>query len=69
MLYHVSIKQGEGEIRVRGDEIEIGIKSEPKHGKANRELIKRLAKHFAVLPQNVKIVSGLTTRKKLVDIK
>lgn len=51
-----------------GDEIEVGIKSEPEHGKANRELVKKLAKHFGVPAQNVRLISGHTSRKKLVDI-
>lgn len=53
---------------LNGNEIEIGIKSEPERGRANRELVKRLAEHFGVPVQNVRIVSGHTSRKKLIDI-
>lgn len=66
--YHVSVRIGGTGIRVEGEEIEIGIKSEPKHGRANRELAKKLAMHFDVPVQNVKIVSGHTSRRKLVEI-
>lgn len=68
MRYHVIVRLGRSGITVEGDEIEIGIESEPERGKANRELVKKLAKHFEVPAQNVRIISGHTSRKKLVDI-
>ena len=69
MLYTVLVKFGpDGHVGVNGSEITISIKSEPKRGKANTELIKRLAAHFSVSPANVRIVSGHTSRKKTVDI-
>jgi hypothetical protein len=64
----VIVKLGGSGIKVDGDEIEVGIKSEPERGRANRELVKKLAEHFAAPAQNVRIVSGHTSRKKLVDI-
>lgn len=68
LLYHVSIRFGDDGIKVDGDEIEIGIKSEPERGRVNRELVKKLAGQFGVPVQNVKIVSGHSSRKKLVAI-
>jgi uncharacterized protein (TIGR00251 family) len=68
LRYRVSVRFGGAGIKVEGDEIEVGIKSEPERGKANRELVKKLAEHFGVPVQNVRIVSGHTSRKKLVDV-
>ena len=68
LRYRVSVRLGGAGIKVEGDEIEIGIKSEPERGKANRELVKKLAEHFGVPVQNIRIVSGHTSRKKLVDV-
>lgn len=68
MRYRVSVKLGGNGISLDGDEIEIGIKSEPERGRANMELVKRLARYFGVPVQNVRIVSGHTSRKKLIDI-
>lgn len=68
MRYHIAVKLGASGLTIEGDEIEVGIKSEPERGKANRELVKKLAEHFGVPVQNVRIVSGHTSRKKLVDI-
>ncbi len=68
MRYRVIVKLGGSGIRVDGDEIEVGIQSEPERGEANRELVKKIAKHFSVPAQNVRIVSGHASRKKLVDV-
>jgi uncharacterized protein (TIGR00251 family) len=53
---------------VSGDEISISIKSLPERGRANRELVKKLAAHFGVSKDRVRIISGLTSRKKIVEI-
>lgn len=37
-------------------------------GRANRALLEALAKAFGVRPQRVKLVSGRSSRTKLVDI-
>jgi hypothetical protein len=53
---------------VAGDEITVSIKSQPERGRANRELVKKLAAHFGVSAQDVRILSGLASRKKVVEI-
>ncbi|MCD6511417.1 MAG: DUF167 domain-containing protein [Thaumarchaeota archaeon] len=55
-------------VRVEGDEVVVGIRSKPKRGKANEELVKKLAKHFGVPSSRVRIVSGFRSRCKLVEI-
>ena len=42
-------------VRVEGDEVVVGIRSKPKRGKANEELVKKLAKHFGVPSSRVRI--------------
>jgi len=44
------------------------LKSSPEKNKANLELIKLLAKHFKVSSSQVKIIKGLTSREKVVEI-
>jgi uncharacterized protein len=57
-----------GRIELNGNEITMSIKSEPKHGKANREMIRKISK-FLVVPENsIHIISGLTSRKKVIEI-
>ena len=55
-------------LSVQGNEIVVSISVAPERGKANAELIKKLAKHFKVDSGNVRIVSGWTSRKKTVQI-
>ena len=49
-------------------EIEISINSAPINGKANKETIKKIINHFNVKTNNVKIISGLYSKTKLVFI-
>lgn len=46
----------------------IHLKSPPVDGKANKELIKILAKRFDVSKSQIRIKSGLSSRNKLVEI-
>lgn len=48
---------------------EVHLKQKPVDGKANEALIKVLAKHFGVRQNDVEIVSGFTSRVKIVEIK
>lgn len=57
-----------GAILVNGSEITVSLRSKPEKGKANRELIYKLADHFGVPKNRVRIISGLTSRKKIVEI-
>lgn len=44
------------------------VKESAQEGKANRALIRALAKYFAIAPSRVEIVSGRSSRKKVVVI-
>ena len=68
MIYKVSVTFHKDFIEVNNDEISVGIKSKPQNGEANRELIKKLSKHFGVSQSKVKIASGKKSRKKLIQI-
>ncbi|MGQ9679512.1 MAG: DUF167 domain-containing protein [Candidatus Bathyarchaeia archaeon] len=68
MRYTVEVKFHEDYIRVEEDRLVVGVKSKPEKGKANLELIKKLAKHFNVDTSRVKIVSGLTSRTKIIEV-
>ena len=56
-------------LRVDGKFITVGLSSLPEKGKANGELIRKLAKRFDISSSNVKIVSGFKSRRKIVEIK
>ncbi len=46
MRYNVTVKFNTDAIEVDGDTITVGIRSKPERGRANRELIDKLAKAF-----------------------
>lgn len=67
MEYSVLVKFNSDKcIEFKGNEISISIKSPPEEGWANRDLV--LAIHFGVEEGRVRIVSGITSRKKIVKI-
>jgi uncharacterized protein len=68
VIYKVSVTFHKDFIEVSNDEISVGIKSKPEKGEANKELIKKLSKHFNVPQSQVKITSGQKSRKKLIQI-
>ena len=56
-------------VEVMGDEsIKIDIAAPPEKGKANIELIKYLSNEFNVPKGNIVIVTGQTSKQKLVKI-
>jgi uncharacterized protein YggU (UPF0235/DUF167 family) len=68
MIYEVTVKFCEDFVRVDGNSIVAGITTKPKKGRANAELVKKLAKHFGVPPSRVRILRGFNSRKKIVEI-
>jgi len=69
LRYSVEVKfNSSGRIQVNGIEIIISIKSEPKHCKANREMIKKMSDFFGVPKNSIYIISGQTSRKKVIEI-
>jgi uncharacterized protein len=69
MLYKVYISFHKDFVRVKGDEIEIGVMAKPLKGEANGEIIKKIAKHFGTSRSNVRIVAGSRARNKVVEVK
>lgn len=46
----------------------IYTKASPTDGKANKSILKHLAKYFNTSPSNVRIISGSKQRYKLIEI-
>lgn len=68
MRYEVTVEFHKDLVKVEGKRVFVGLTSKPVKGKANAELIKKLAKHFKVLSSHIKIVSGLKSRDKIVEV-
>ena len=47
---------------------EVAVKEPPVQGKANRAVVRALAEYFHVSQSQVSIVSGYTSRNKVVEI-
>ena len=46
----------------------MGIESKPVKGEANKEIIKKLSKHFQIPTSNIQIKSGHKSKQKIVEI-
>ena len=51
-----------------GDALKVKLTSPPVEGKANKELIEVLAKHFGVHKRNIEIIAGHSSKNKLVKL-
>jgi uncharacterized protein (TIGR00251 family) len=68
LIYKVHVEFSKEFLEIQENQIYIGIKSKPVKGEANKEIIKKLAKHFGVSTALVHIKSGHKSRKKTVEI-
>lgn len=55
-------------VSLDGDRYLVKVKEPPREGKANRAVIKLLAKHFNVPQSFVRVVSGSGGRNKVIEI-
>ena len=51
-----------------GDALKVKLTSPPVEGKANKELIEVLAKGFKIAKKNVEIISGQSSKNKVVRL-
>lgn len=56
------------EISQQGDGFTVKVKEPPREGKANQAVIKLLAKHFGVPQSRVRILSGFSSREKVIEV-
>jgi uncharacterized protein (TIGR00251 family) len=68
LLYTIHVEFHKDFVEVDGAEITVGVKSRPIGGAANKEIIKKLAKHFGISSANVSIKSGHKSKTKIVEI-
>ena len=71
MKIQVNVKPGRKFDKVEIEEgvYFVSLKERAEKGKANKSLIKVLAKHFNVPASNIKILHGLLSHRKIVEIK
>jgi len=68
LRYEVTVRLHEDFVRVDGNRILVGLTSKPRKGRANAELIRKLAKHFGVSSSEVRILSGFKSKSKIVEV-
>jgi uncharacterized protein (TIGR00251 family) len=72
VLIRVFVKPGSPQLKcpagIEDGLVIVEVRSPPVGGKANRELLKALAKFFGVSSSNVSVVKGLKDRNKVVRI-
>ena len=68
MIYKVQVEFSKEILEINKDQITIGIKTRPVKGEANKEIIKRLAKHFRISTGIIHIKSGHKSQQKIIEI-
>lgn len=68
MIYKVQVEFSKEFLEIKEKQIRIGIKSKPIKGEANKELIKKIAKHFKISINFVQIKSGYKSSEKIIEI-
>ena len=56
------------EVSRESDSFIVRVKEPPREGKANLAVIKLLAEHFGVPKSQVRILSGLRSRSKVIEV-
>jgi len=54
--------------KIDSDNFVVFTNSAPEKGKANKAVIKLLSKYFKTPAANIKIINGLTSKNKIVEI-
>ena len=68
LIYKVKVQFSKDFLKIEKDQISIGIKSKPIKGEANKEIIKKIAKHFAISTVAIQIKSGHKSKEKIIEI-
>jgi uncharacterized protein (TIGR00251 family) len=67
-LYNVIVEFNKEFLIVEENQIRIGITSKPIRGEANKEIIKKIAKHFGISTSLIQIKSGHKSKQKIIQI-
>ena len=68
LIYKVQVQFSKDFLKIEKDQISMGIKSKPIKGEANKEIIKKIAKYFAISTTAIQIKSGHKSKEKIMEI-
>jgi len=68
LIYKLHVEFSREFLEIEKEQINIGVKSKPIKGEANKEIIKKIAKHFKISTNLVQIKSGHKSSEKIIEI-
>jgi uncharacterized protein YggU (UPF0235/DUF167 family) len=68
LIYKVQVEFSKDFLKIEEDQICIEIKSKPIKGEANKEVIKKIAKYFAISTVAIQIKLGHKSKEKIIEI-
>ena len=68
VIYTVNVEFNKDFLTIKEDQITVGIKSRPIKGEANKEIIKKLARHFKISTSLIQIKTGQRSKQKIIEI-
>ena len=68
MIYKIQVEFSKDYFEIEKNKIRIGIKSKPIKGKANKEIIKKIADYFKISSTLIQIKSGHKSDEKIIEI-
>ena len=68
MIYKVRVEFSKEFLEIKDEQINIGVKTKPIKGQANKEIIKKIAKHLKISPSFIQIKSGHKSSEKIIEI-
>ncbi|MFM9876083.1 MAG: DUF167 domain-containing protein [Nitrosarchaeum sp.] len=66
MIYNVIVEFNREFLDIKENRIRIGTKLKPIKGEANKEIIKKIARHFEISTTQVQIKSGIKSKEKII---
>ena len=55
-------------IKIDDENFKVQVKEPPEKGRANHAVLRVLAEYFDISQVNIKIISGFTSRQKVIEI-
>lgn len=71
MILKIKVKPNSGKqelIKISENEYKISLKERAENNKANLELIKLLKKYFKVGAEDIKIIKGMKSKNKIIEV-
>ncbi len=68
MKFTVSVRSGKSAVQYDGNRIIISTEEKFRNNMANRDILRQVSDFFEIPESDIRILSGFTSRKKLIEI-